>query len=162
LGQDPYHGPKQAHGLCFSVQKNIPSPPSLVNIFQEIERDLGIPKPNHGCLSHWASQGVFLLNTILTVREAEPLSHSNQGWEIFTDKVIEILNTQYEHLIFVFWGKPAQKKAKMIDHNKHRVLTSAHPSPLSAYRGFKGCGHFSSINQQLLDWKKNTIDWSLP
>jgi uracil-DNA glycosylase len=162
LGQDPYHGSGQAHGLCFSTQKTITPPPSLVNIFKEIERDLGIPRPIHGCLDHWASQGVFLLNTILTVKEASPLSHAQKGWETFTDFVIQSLSGQRENLIFVLWGKPAQKKKSMINHNKHLILTAPHPSPLSAYRGFHGCGHFSAINQHLESLGESAIDWNLP
>ena len=162
LGQDPYHGAGQAHGLCFSVQKPTSPPPSLVNVFKEIERDLDIPRPNHGCLTHWAYQGILLLNTILTVRESEPLSHAHQGWETFTDSVIEKLNDQRDHLIFVLWGASAQKKKIMIDQNKHLVLMAPHPSPLSAHRGFHGCGHFSAINEQLEKWSKAPVDWSLP
>jgi uracil-DNA glycosylase len=162
LGQDPYHGPGQAHGLCFSVRRGVPPPPSLVNIFKELERELGIPRPAHGELTHWAKQGVLLLNTVLTVRSGQPQSHAGKGWERFTDRVIQVLNAEREGLVFVLWGAPAGKKAAMIDGRKHLVLRSPHPSPLSADRGFFGCGHFARINQHLIARGELPIDWSLP
>ena len=161
LGQDPYHGPGQAHGLCFSVQKGVEPPPSLKNIFKEINDDLGICPPNHGELTSWAKQGVLLLNTILTVRAATPMSHRNKGWEIFTDKVIEILNNRSEPIVFLLWGNPAKQKMKLITNPIHKILTAAHPSPLSAYNGFFGCKHFSKTNEFLKSIGKNEIDWSL-
>ncbi len=162
LGQDPYHGPGQAHGLCFSVRRGVPPPPSLVNIFKELERELGVPRPAHGELTHWARQGVLLLNTVLTVRAGQPQSHAGKGWERFTDRVIQVLNAQREGLVFVLWGAPAGKKAAMIDARRHLVLRAPHPSPLSADRGFFGCGHFARINQHLVARGETPIDWSLP
>ena len=162
LGQDPYHGPGQAHGLSFSVRKGVQPPPSLQNIFAELERDLGVPKPSHGELTHWAKQGVLLLNTVLTVRERAAHSHAGQGWEAFTDRVIRELNERRDGLVFVLWGRPAQRKASMIDGDRHLILKSAHPSPLSAHMGFNGCGHFSKINRWLEEHKRPPIDWRLP
>jgi uracil-DNA glycosylase len=162
LGQDPYHGPDQAHGLCFSVRRGVRPPPSLQNIFKELNEALGVPMPNHGDLSSWAEQGVLLLNTVLTVRAHQANSHRGQGWEQFTDRVIEVLNERKEGLVFVLWGSAAGRKASMIDSKRHRILRSPHPSPLSAYRGFFGCGHFQTINQHLRDRGERPVDWSLP
>ena len=161
LGQDPYHGPDQAHGLCFSVQRGVKTPPSLVNIYKEIHRDLGIEIPPHGNLTHWAEQGVLLLNAVLTVEAGQAASHQKKGWEQFTDQAIEHLNREREGLVFLLWGSHAQKKGKLIDRNKHCVLTAPHPSPLSAHRGFLGCGHFSRANQYLLQQGKTAIDWKI-
>ena len=161
LGQDPYHGPGQAHGLSFSVQPGVKTPPSLVNIYKELQRDLGIAPPNHGCLIEWAKQGVLLLNSVLTVQAYQAASHQGQGWEQFTDSVIKALNDQREHLVFLLWGGYAQRKGHVIDHNKHLVLTAPHPSPLSAYRGFIGCGHFSRANQYLEQYGLKSINWRL-
>lgn len=162
LGQDPYIFPNQAHGLCFSVRKGVRIPPSLENIFRELNTDLGVPPPSHGDLTHWAQQGVLLLNTVLTVRHATAYSHRNRGWETFTDRVIIELNLQREGLIFVLWGGAAKKKATMIDTSRHRILRAAHPSPRSADRGFFGCRHFSRINQHLTERNEAPIDWALP
>lgn len=162
LGQDPYHGPGQAHGLCFSVLKGVPPPPSLVNIFKELKSDLETDIPKHGELSAWAQQGVFLLNTVLSVREHQAHSHAGRGWETFTDRVIEELNSRRDHLIFVLWGKPAQRKEAMIDDRRHLILKAPHPSPLSASRGFFGSKPFSSINRYLERQGKDPIDWNLP
>lgn len=161
LGQDPYHGAGQAQGLCFSVAKGVKTPPSLVNIFKEIERDLAIARPEHGCLQSWAEQGVLLLNATLTVEHASAGSHQKKGWEQFTDAVIESINRQRSGVIFVLWGSYAQHKGRLINREKHRVLSAPHPSPLSAYRGFFGCGHFSSINTLLLAGGQKPIDWQL-
>ncbi|MDD9898730.1 MAG: uracil-DNA glycosylase [Candidatus Melainabacteria bacterium] len=161
LGQDPYHGPGQAHGLCFSVREGIAKPPSLVNIFKELNGDLGLEIPNHGDLSAWAKQGVFLLNTSLSVRAHQAGSHFGQGWETFTDKVIETINKKSENVVFMLWGAPARKKALMIDKGKHLVLEAPHPSPLSAHRGFLGCKHFSQANEYLESKGKQAIDWVL-
>jgi uracil-DNA glycosylase len=161
IGQDPYHGPNQAHGLCFSVKPPTPPPPSLVNIFLELKSDLGIERPNHGNLESWARQGVLLLNAVLTVEEGKPGSHANKGWERFTSKVIEELNTRKEHLVFLLWGAYAQKKAEFVDRTKHLVLTAPHPSPLSAHRGFLGCKHFSQANAYLARHHVTPIDWRL-
>jgi uracil-DNA glycosylase len=161
LGQDPYHGPGQAHGLCFSVPKSIPQPPSLKNIFKEIHNDLALPLPDHGDLTQWANQGVFLLNTFLSVVEGSPLSHSKLGWERFTDASIKALSDHREGLIFLLWGSNARKKKELIDLNKHHVLESVHPSPLSAHRGFLGCKHFSKTNQLLQSMEKAPIDWQI-
>jgi uracil-DNA glycosylase len=161
LGQDPYHGPGQAHGLCFSVPDGIPRPPSLVNILKEIESDLGIPVPVHSDLSKWAVQGVLLINAILTVRANEPASHQNKGWEKFTDAVIRNLSEKRKNLVFLLWGNHAMAKENLIDGNRHHILKAAHPSPLSASRGFFGCRHFSQTNQILADQGLNEIDWSL-
>lgn len=162
LGQDPYHGPGQAHGLCFSVRKGIPIPPSLRNIFEEIRRDLGISPPRHGCLEHWAQQGVLLLNAVLTVEEGQAAAHAGKGWEQFTDRVVRELSEQRSNLVFLLWGGYAQKKGVVIDRSKHLVLESVHPSPLSAHRGFFGCGHFSKTNQYLVEHAQLPIDWTLP
>ena len=161
LGQDPYHGPGQAHGLCFSVPHGIPVPPSLVNIYREIERDLGIAPPRHGCLDAWAGQGVLLLNAVLTVERGQAGSHQNKGWEYFTDACIEALDREREHLVFLLWGSYAQAKGRLIDGKRHRILKAPHPSPLSAHRGFLGCGHFSSTNQYLEETGQTPIDWQL-
>lgn len=162
LGQDPYHGPNQAHGLCFSVQKGVDTPPSLQNIYKEIERDLQIPAPRHGYLQAWANQGVLLLNATLTVERAKAGSHQGQGWEQLTDRAIQLVNERCEHVVFLLWGSYAQKKGGFIDTKKHLVLKSPHPSPLSAYRGFIGCGHFSKANAYLEQHGKAPIDWRLP
>ena len=159
LGQDPYHGPGQAHGLCFSVNDGVDFPPSLVNIFKEIERDLHIPVPSTGNLLRWAKQGVLLLNATLTVEAHKAGSHQGKGWEIFTDAVIRILSEKREHLVFMLWGSYAQQKGVLINHAKHMVLRSVHPSPLSAYRGFIGCGHFSEANEFLKSKEKLPIQW---
>ncbi len=159
LGQDPYHGPGQAHGLCFSVNKGIPKPPSLVNIFKEIHDDLGIPVPGHGNLEGWARQGVMLLNATLTVRARQAGSHQNKGWEKFTDAAISSLSEQRAGLIFLLWGSYAQSKAALINTSKHHILTAPHPSPLSAHRGFSGCKHFSLANGLLRQQGKEEIDW---
>lgn len=162
LGQDPYHGPGQAHGLCFSVLPGVPAPPSLVNIFKELQTDLGIPVSRHGYLQHWAEQGVLLLNAVLTVQQANANSHQGRGWEIFTDRCIEHLNREREGLVFLLWGSYAQKKGQLIDRKKHLVLHAPHPSPLSAHRGFLGCRHFSKANEYLGQRGAVPIDWSLP
>jgi uracil-DNA glycosylase len=162
LGQDPYHGPNQAHGLCFSVRPGVPPPPSLQNIFAEIEQDLGIARPRHGYLTHWADQGVLLLNTVLTVRAGQAGSHHGHGWEQFTDRVIAELNRRQDGLVFLLWGSPAQRKAAGVDRRRHLVLTAPHPSPLSAYRGFVGCKHFSQTNRWLQEHGHRAIDWGLP
>jgi uracil-DNA glycosylase len=162
LGQDPYHGPGQAHGLCFSVLPGVPPPPSLVNIFSEIGRDLGIARPDHGCLIPWARQGVLLLNSVLTVERGLAGSHQGKGWEGFTDSVIDHLNREREGLAFLLWGSYAQAKGALIDPRRHRVLKAPHPSPLSAHRGFIGCGHFSAANRWLAGRGAKEIDWSLP
>ena len=162
LGQDPYHGAGQAHGLCFSVLPGVAVPPSLDNIFKEIGNDLGSARPDHGCLLPWARQGVLLLNSVLTVEQGCPGSHQRKGWEGFTDHVIETLASQREDLAFLLWGAYAQAKGKVIDARRHRVLRAPHPSPLSAHRGFMGCGHFSATNQFLAHKGKTAIDWRLP
>lgn len=159
LGQDPYHGYGQAHGLCFSVNDGVQFPPSLVNIFKEIERDLGKPMPESGNLERWASQGVFLLNATLTVKQGLAGSHQNKGWEEFTDRVIQEISERKENIVFMLWGAYAQKKGAMIDVKKHLVLKSVHPSPLSAYRGFIGCGHFSKANEYLISKGETPIMW---
>jgi uracil-DNA glycosylase len=159
LGQDPYHGPGQAHGLCFSVNDGVDFPPSLVNIFKEIDRDLHIPVPSTGNLLRWAKQGVLLLNATLTVEAHKAGSHQGKGWEIFTDAVIRILSEKRENLVFMLWGSYAQQKGVLINHAKHMVLRSVHPSPLSAYRGFIGCGHFSEANEFLISKEKTPIQW---
>lgn len=161
LGQDPYHGPKQAHGLCFSVQKGIDKPPSLKNIFKELKSDLGIDEPSHGCLTDWTKQGIMLLNTVLTVRESEPNSHKKLGWTVFTDKIIEKLNDRKEPVIFILWGNNALEKLHLITNPHHFVLSSVHPSPLSASRGFLGCKHFSKANEILKRLGKDPIDWKI-
>ena len=162
LGQDPYHGPNQAHGLCFSVRPGVQTPPSLQNIFKEIQRDLGIAPPDHGCLTPWADRGVLLLNAVLTVERGMANAHQGKGWEGFTDAAIDALNREREGIVFMLWGSYAQKKGQLIDTRKHRVLKSVHPSPLSAHRGFLGCGHFSAANQYLTEHGQTPIDWSLP
>jgi uracil-DNA glycosylase len=159
LGQDPYHGPRQAHGLCFSVPQEIPVPPSLANIYREINTDLGFPIPTSGDLTRLAKQGVFLLNTTLTVRAGSPLSHAGQGWEEFTSAVIGVLNKQRENLVFLLWGRHAKEKGKNIDVSRHLVLTAPHPSPLSAYAGFFGCKHFSKTNEYLKKHGSMPIEW---
>jgi len=162
LGQDPYHQPGQAHGLCFSVQPGVKVPPSLVNIYKELETDLGIAIPDHGYLENWAKQGVLLLNAVLTVEDSNANAHQGKGWEQFTDKIISTVNEQCDHVVFMLWGSYAQKKGKMIDDQKHLVLKAAHPSPLSAYRGFFGCKHFSQANSYLVDKGKDIVDWNVP
>lgn len=162
LGQDPYHGPGQAHGLCFSVQPGVKVPPSLQNMYKELHSDLGVQAPAHGYLQHWAEQGVLLLNSVLTVEEAQAGAHQGKGWERFTDAVIARLNEQREGLVFLLWGSYAQKKGALIDGNRHCVLKAPHPSPLSAHRGFFGCGHFSSANAYLQERGAQAIDWQLP
>lgn len=161
LGQDPYHGPGQAHGLCFSVQNGVPHPPSLINIFKELHEDVGVPIPNHGNLTHWAEQGVFLLNASLTVRAGEPMSHSKIGWAEFTDAVIKKISSVKKDVVFILWGKFAQEKRVLIDETKHCILKSAHPSPLSASAGFFGCKHFSKTNEYLMSKGIDPIDWKL-
>lgn len=161
LGQDPYHGPGQAHGLCFSVPHGVPAPPSLVNIFKEIQDDLKIPVPKHGNLEKWAEQGVLLLNATLTVRANQAGSHQKKGWEQFTDKVIQILSAQRTGLVFILWGRYAQAKEALIDTQKHYILKGPHPSPLSAYAGFFGCRHFSKTNELLRNQLLEEIDWRL-
>jgi uracil-DNA glycosylase len=162
LGQDPYHGPNQAHGLCFSVKPPTPPPPSLVNIFLELKNDLGLERPKHGNLESWAKQGVLLLNSVLTVEEGKPGSHANRGWERFTSAVIQHLNDERENLVFLLWGSYAQKKAEFVDRKKHLVLMAPHPSPLSAHRGFLGCRHFSKTNEYLKQHDLTPIKWDLP
>lgn len=162
LGQDPYHGPGQAHGLCFSVRPNVPPPPSLENVFKELERDLQIPRPEHGCLTPWTKRGVLLLNSVLTVEHGRAASHQGKGWEGFTDAVISALHREREHVVFLLWGSYAQRKGQIIDTRRHCVLRSVHPSPLSAHRGFLGCGHFSAANEYLRSHGFEPIDWSLP
>lgn len=159
LGQDPYHGPHQAHGLCFSVQPGVRPPPSLVNIYKELQTDLGIPPATHGCLVNWAKQGVLLLNSVLTVEQGRPASHQGQGWEQFTDRVIEILNEKMQGIVFLLWGSYAQRKGQFIHIDKHCVLKTTHPSPFSAHQGFLGCQHFSKTNQYLQSLQKTPIDW---
>lgn len=162
LGQDPYHGPNQAHGLAFSVKPEVAIPPSLLNMYKELSQDVpGFHMPSHGYLVKWAEQGVLLLNTVLTVERGLAHSHANLGWETFTDRVIEALNTHREHLVFLLWGSHAQKKGKMIDRNRHLVLTAPHPSPLSAHRGFLGCHHFSQTNDYLKKQGYTEIDWQI-
>jgi uracil-DNA glycosylase len=161
LGQDPYHGPGQAHGLCFSVKKGVKPPPSLVNIFKEMRDDLHFEMPNHGNLEAWARQGVLLLNNVLTVEDGKAGSHHNRDWEKFTDKIIQLLNEKRENLVFILWGSPAQKKAQAVDPSKHLILKSVHPSPLSSYRGFFGSKPFSQTNAYLKSQKLSPIDWSL-
>ncbi|MGZ8540335.1 MAG: uracil-DNA glycosylase [Chitinophagaceae bacterium] len=161
IGQDPYHGPRQAHGLCFSVQNGVPPPPSLVNIFKELKEDIGMDIPGHGNLTKWAEQGVFLLNASLTVRAGEPMSHSKIGWAEFTDSVIKTISDKKEHVVFLLWGKFAQDKKILIDEKKHLILRAAHPSPLSAYSGFFGCRHFSKANEYLMSKGIDPVDWSL-
>ena len=170
IGQDPYHGPNQAHGLCFSVQPGVEEPPSLLNIFQEINSDMADPSvpggradgrlnPGRGCLTSWARQGVLLLNAVLTVERGRAGSHQGRGWETFTDRIVEVLNAQRDGLVFMLWGSYAQKKGAIVDRSRHCVLSSPHPSPLSAHRGFFGCRHFSKANQYLVAHGKPPIDW---
>lgn len=161
IGQDPYHGPNQAHGLCFSVQPGIKNPPSLANIYKEIESDLNIKMPPHGHLKAWAEQGVLMLNSILTVEAGKPMSHKNLGWEKFTDHVINLINEKKENVVFMLWGSPAHAKAKNVDPKKHYILKSVHPSPLSSYRGFFGCKHFSQCNDYLISKGIEPINWQL-
>lgn len=160
LGQDPYHGPRQANGLCFSVNDGIPLPPSLQNIYKEIETDVGVQMPKTGNLDNWSRQGVFLLNATLTVRANKAGSHQHQGWEEFTDAVVKVISEKKEHVVFLLWGRYAQEKGRMIDRTKHCVLTAAHPSPFSAYSGFFGCRHFSKTNEYLVSTGKKPIDWA--
>jgi len=158
LGQDPYHGPGQAHGLCFSVPPGVPAPPSLQNVLKELQSDLGIDRPHHGCLDAWAAQGVLLLNTTLTVRAGQAASHQGKGWETFTDEVIRAVNAKEERLVFVLWGASARKKEALIDTNRHTVIESPHPSPLSAHNGFFGSRPFSRANEAL----REPVDWRIP
>ena len=166
LGQDPYHGPGQAHGLCFSVRPQVRTPPSLINIYKELESDLGIPRAQHGFLEHWAKQGVLLLNAVLTVQMGMAASHQGRGWEKFTDAVIRLVNARAEPVVFLLWGSHAQKKAAFVDSldrgGRHLVLKSPHPSPLSAHSGFFGCKHFSKANAFLESCGQKPIDWKLP
>lgn len=162
LGQDPYHGPGQAHGLCFSVRPDVPPPPSLVNIFKEQQQDLGVTIPDHGCLQPWAEQGVLLLNSVLTVVQSQAGAHQGRGWETFTDRVIDIINRERQGVVFLLWGSYARKKGKMIDRERHLVLEGPHPSPLSAYRGFFGCRHFSQANAWLQQQGRPPVNWQLP
>ncbi|MGD9938923.1 MAG: uracil-DNA glycosylase [Clostridia bacterium] len=159
LGQDPYHGPSQAHGLSFSVLRGVPVPPSLQNIYKELESDLGLLPPAHGDLSCWARQGVLLLNAVLTVEAYKAGSHQGQGWEQFTDRVVSVINENKDGVVFMLWGSYAQKKGAVIDRSRHLVLTAPHPSPLSAYRGFLGCRHFSQCNEYLQSKGKKPVDW---
>ncbi|TPW30923.1 uracil-DNA glycosylase [Martelella alba] len=162
LGQDPYHGPGQAHGLCFSVKPGVRTPPSLVNIYKELASDIGFKPVRHGFLEHWARQGVLMLNSVLTVEQAQAASHRGRGWEQFTDQVIRIVNEECPHVVFILWGAYAQKKAAFVDRNRHLVLTAPHPSPLSAHNGFFGCRHFSKANAFLEKNGMEPIDWQLP
>nr|CAD6618547.1 uracil-DNA glycosylase [Rhizobium sp. TCK] len=162
LGQDPYHGLGQAHGLCFSVQPGVRIPPSLVNIYKELQSDLGIPPASHGFLEHWARQGVLLLNSVLTVEEAQAASHQGRGWERFTDAVIRAVNERCDGVVFLLWGSYAQKKAAFVDRDRHLVLRAPHPSPLSAHNGFFGSRHFSQANAFLVSKGRQPIDWKLP
>ena len=162
LGQDPYHGPGQAHGLCFSVREGVPPPPSLVNIFRELENDLGMPIPRHGHLQPWAEQGVLLLNAVLTVEHGQAGAHQGKGWEHFTDAVVAAVNQHCPHVAFLLWGSHAQRKGAVIDTTRHRVLKAPHPSPLSAHRGFLGCAHFSQANRWLIQQGLEPVDWTLP
>ena len=161
LGQDPYHQPNQAHGLCFSVKKGVNPPPSLQNMYKEIHAEYGYPIPNHGELTYWAEQGVLMLNTVLTVRESQPNSHKGMGWEIFTDDIIALLNQRPEPMVFLLWGANARAKTKLITNPVHLVLTSAHPSPLSAYNGFFGNNHFKKANEFLKQNGMKEIDWQI-
>lgn len=161
LGQDPYHEEGQAHGLAFSVQKGVKIPPSLLNMYKELQNELGLYIPNNGCLEKWAHQGVMLLNSSLTVRDGLANSHRNKGWEIFTDKIIECLNNREDPVIFMLWGNNAKEKIRVITNPYHKILTAAHPSPLSASRGFFGCGHFKTANRMLSEMGKQEIDWQI-
>ncbi len=162
LGQDPYHRPGQAHGLSFSVKPGVTPPPSLKNIFKELHSDIGYPIPNHGYLVKWAKEGVLLLNTVMTVRRGEPNSHKGKGWEIFTDRIISLLNEKSEPIVFILWGSPAQAKRKLITSNRHFIIESSHPSPLSARRGFFGSRPFSRTNECLVNVGEQVIDWKIP
>lgn len=162
LGQDPYHGEGQAHGLCFSVRPGVKVPPSLKNIYKEIHSELGYPIPAHGNLTSWADQGVLLLNSVLSVECGRAASHQGKGWETFTDRVIEVVNRECEGVVFMLWGSYAQRKGAIIDRQQHCVLTAPHPSPLSAHRGFFGCGHFLAANDYLVSRGRQPIDWRLP
>lgn len=162
LGQDPYHGPGQAHGLCFSVRPPVPPPPSLNNVFAELESDLGVSRPNHGSLRHWAEQGVLLLNATLTVRANNAASHQKRGWETFTDQVIRAVNDKQERVVFILWGSSARKKKALIDVSRHAVIESPHPSPLSAHRGFLGSRPFSQANEALEAAARPPVDWAIP
>jgi uracil-DNA glycosylase len=161
LGQDPYHGPGQAHGLCFSVRRGVDVPPSLANVLTELESDLGCPRPVHGNLEHWARQGVLLLNATLTVRAGHAASHQRRGWEIFTDRVIEVVNDKHERVVFVLWGASARRKKQLVDTSRHVVIESPHPSPLSAHRGFFGSRPFSRANEALAEAGREPVDWCL-
>jgi uracil-DNA glycosylase len=162
LGQDPYHGPDQAHGLCFSVRPGVPEPPSLQNIFKELHDDLGHPPPNHGSLVHWAEEGVLLLNAVLTVRAHAAGSHAGKGWEIFTDEVIRTVNAKEERVVFVLWGAYARRKKALVDQTRHVVIESAHPSPLSAHNGFFGSRPFSRADAALAEAGRDPVDWRIP
>jgi uracil-DNA glycosylase len=162
LGQDPYHGPDQAHGLCFSVRQGITPPPSLQNIFKELEQDLGCVPPNHGNLEHWARQGVLLLNATLTVRRGQAASHQRKGWETFTDEVLRSVNEKQDRVVFILWGASARKKKAVIDTSRHVIIESAHPSPLSASNGFFGSRPFSRTNDALIEAGRDAIDWQIP
>lgn len=161
LGQDPYHGAEQAHGLCFSVQRDVPIPPSLLNVFKELSADLGHPIASHGCLTSWAEQGVLLLNAVLTVREAEPASHEGQGWERLTDAIIERVSARADPVVFILWGRFARSKKRLIDTQRHYVVESGHPSPLSI-RYFRDSKPFSKVNAKLEEWGKQPMDWQIP
>jgi uracil-DNA glycosylase len=162
LGQDPYHGPGQAHGLCFSVPRGVPPPPSLANIFVELHNEFSMPCPSHGCLESWATQGVLLLNSVLTVERGKAASHQGRGWEQFTDRVVQVLDEQCDGLVFLLWGAYAERKGRIIDRSRHLVLSSPHPSPLSAHRGFFGSGHFAAANRYLAGNGRKPIDWRIP
>ena len=162
LGQDPYHGPGQAHGLCFSVQPGVRTPPSLQNIYKEMETDLGVARASHGFLEHWAKQGVLLLNSVLTVEAGQAASHQKRGWEQFTDAIVQTINERPEPVVFLLWGAYAQKKAAFVDESRHLVLRAAHPSPFAAHNGFFGCKHFSKANDYLIEKGASQIDWALP
>ncbi len=161
LGQDPYHEPNQAHGLCFSVNKGVKVPPSLVNIYKEIQSDLGLIPPNHGCLEDWARQGVLLLNTVLTVRRGEANSHKGKGWEIFTDRIVKLLNEREKPMVFILWGANAKSKKALITNKEHMIITGVHPSPLSAFNGFFGGGYFSKANRFLEVTGQSPINWEI-
>ncbi|WP_044616870.1 uracil-DNA glycosylase [Gynuella sunshinyii] len=162
LGQDPYHGEHQAHGLCFSVRPEVRVPPSLINIYKELNRDIGFTIPNHGYLESWAHQGVLLLNSVLTVEAGRAAAHQGKGWEQFTDRVIAVINEQLDNVVFMLWGSYAQRKGQFIDTRRHLVLKTTHPSPLSAHRGFLGCGHFSQANAYLQQCGRTPVNWQLP
>ena len=162
LGQDPYHGPNQAHGLCFSVRKGVPLPPSLQNIFKELEQDVGCTAPDHGCLDHWARQGVLLLNATLTVRRSQAASHQGKGWEVFTDEVLRAVNAKEERVVFILWGASARKKKALVDTGRHTIIESPHPSPLSASSGFFGSHPFSRANEALVAAGRDPVDWRIP